>query len=120
MELTVSSSQMQAMLKGGRVPPQVNAQVSAKAAEMAREYESVFLQTSFKAMFGEMMNGVGDTGAGSAAWQSMLVEEYANAVSEAGGIGLSDAIARDLMTYQEGDAPAPRPPLANPYEETAR
>ena len=93
MELQVSAAQMQAMVKGGKVPPHV--------AKLAREYESVFLQTSFQAMFGEMMEGVGDVGTGGATWQSMLVEEYANAVSDAGGIGLADAIARDMLQYQE-------------------
>ncbi len=92
MELQVSPAQMQS-IKDGRVP--------AHVAKMAREYESVFLQTSFKAMFGEMMDGVGETGAGAATWQSMLVEEYANAVADVGGIGLSDALARDMMRYQE-------------------
>lgn len=95
MEINISSKQMQTILQGGKIPPRV--------AKMAQEYESVFLQTSFKAMFGEMMGGVGETGAGSAAWQSMLVEEYANSVAEAGGIGLSDAIARDMLGHQEID-----------------
>ena len=69
--------------------------------KLARDYESVFLQTSFQAMFGDMMEGVGETGAGSAAWQSMLVEQYATSVADAGGIGLADAIARDLLQIQE-------------------
>ena len=97
MEINVSQAQMQTIAresaKDGKIPPHV--------AKLAREYESVFLQTSFQAMFGEMMDGVGDTGAGSATWQSMLVEEYANAVADAGGIGLADAIARDMLQYQE-------------------
>ena len=93
MELNVSQNQMQAIVRDGKIPPHVS--------KLAREYESVFLQTSFQAMFGELMDGVGDAGAGSATWQSMLVEEYANAVADAGGIGLSDAIARDMLQYQE-------------------
>ena len=95
MEIQVSQAQMQTIVKSGRIPPHV--------AKLAREYEAVFLQTSFQAMFGEMMDGVGETGAGSATWQSMLVEEYANAIADAGGIGLADAIARDMLQYQEVD-----------------
>ncbi|MEM7565762.1 MAG: rod-binding protein [Pseudomonadota bacterium] len=93
MELQVSPAQMQSIVQNGKVPPHI--------AKMAKEYESVFLQTSFKAMFGEMMDGVGETGAGSATWQSMMVEEYANTVADAGGIGLADALARDMLRYQE-------------------
>lgn len=97
MEIGITQAQMQSVLKSGKLP--------ANIQKMAKEYESVFLQTSFQSMFGELMNGMGaatgETGAGSGAWQSMLVEEYANAVADAGGIGLSDAIARDLLLHQE-------------------
>lgn len=97
MEIGISQAQMKTIMNSGKIPSDVQ--------KMAEQYESVFLQTSFQAMFGELMNGMGastgETGAGSGAWQSMLVEEYANAVADAGGIGLSDAITRDLMKFQE-------------------
>jgi peptidoglycan hydrolase FlgJ len=84
----------------------------AKARAAAVDFESVFLQS----MIGEMMSGLGKEGPlgegeAGGAWRSMLVQQYAGAISKSGGIGLSDSVYRDILALQEkaqGGSPAAR------------
>ncbi|WP_181522872.1 rod-binding protein, partial [Pseudomonas aeruginosa] len=41
------------------------------------------------------------SGHGSEAWQGMMIDEYAAAISDTGGIGLADSIERQLLEIQE-------------------
>ena len=41
------------------------------------------------------------SGAGQGAWKGMLNEEYAKVMAKAGGIGLADDLAREVMRYQD-------------------
>lgn len=71
--------------------------------EVAEQFESVFLSQMFGHMFkGIKSDGLMGGGNGEAIFRDMLVQEYGNQVSKAGGIGLSDAIERQLLALQEG------------------
>ncbi|MEB3196716.1 MAG: rod-binding protein [Candidatus Sericytochromatia bacterium] len=69
-----------------------------KLYEAARDFESVMLGMVFK----QMSQGQGDglLGGGSAqkTWREMLNDERAKSMTAAGGIGLADAIYRQLAT----------------------
>ncbi len=69
----------------------------------AREFEAVFLQEMFSSMFtGLEEGGTYGSGPGADTWKSMLVEQYAKGVSDAGGIGIAAAVKRELIALQEG------------------
>ena len=73
------------------------------AREAAEEFEAVFLNTMLQNMFTGLENGgTWGSGHGADAWQSLLIDEYARSISEAGGIGLADSVERELLALQEG------------------
>jgi flagellar protein FlgJ len=70
----------------------------------AQELEGVFLNTLMKEMFSSLHTDQASMGGGFGedTWRGMQAEQMANAVSEAGGIGLADSIMGDLLKIQEG------------------
>lgn len=80
--------------------PQTPAQ--KKARETAEDFEAVFISQ----MLAHMNMGV-DTdsafsgGKGEEAFQSVMNEKYGEAVAEMGGIGIADAIYREILKLQE-------------------
>lgn len=71
--------------------------------EVAEKFESMFLSQMFGHMFkGIKSDGLMGGGNGESIFRDMLVQEYGNQVSTAGGIGLSDSIERQLLALQEG------------------
>ena len=74
----------------------------AQVRKTAQEYEGVFLSQMLKPMFEniEAAKPFGG-GPGDEIWRSMQVDEFGKAMSRAGGIGLSDALYRQMMKAQE-------------------
>ena len=72
------------------------------AKDAAKEFEAVFLNNMLQMMFTDLEEG-GTWGAGNGAeaWRGMLVNEYAEAIADAGGIGLASAVERELLALQE-------------------
>lgn len=71
--------------------------------KVAEKFEAMFLSQMFGHMFkGIKSDGLMGGGNGEAIFRDMLVQEYGNQVSKAGGIGLSDSIERQLIALQEG------------------
>jgi len=77
-----------------------------KMMKSAKEFESVFLEQSFGHMFAGLSGEgpLGTNGAGGDTWRGMLVQEYARSVSKAGGVGIADAVYRELVRLQESKA----------------
>ncbi len=75
----------------------------AAARQAAEEFEAVFLNTMLEGMF-EGVKTDGPFGGGSAekTYRSLLVTQYAEQISQNGGLGFSDEITRDLIALQEG------------------
>jgi Rod binding domain-containing protein len=68
----------------------------------AQEFESFFLTQTLENMFA----GIGsDTlfggGQGEAVYRSLLLQEYGKAAAQAGGIGVADAVQREMLRMQE-------------------
>jgi len=76
-----------------------NAEAIRKAAE---EFEAVFLSQMLAPMFETLES---DTmfggGPGEDIYRSMMVEEYGKAISRSGGVGIADAVAKELLNIQE-------------------
>jgi flagellar protein FlgJ len=79
----------------------VSPQAQARAQKTATDFEAVFLNS----MFAQMTNGLkgegpfGDT-PGTGVWRSMLTEQYSKSFAQAGGIGISNDVFRELILQQ--------------------
>lgn len=74
----------------------------AKARAAAQDFEAQFLAV----MLDQMHTGVGEGdpfsgGASTENFRSMLNEEYARSIAEAGGIGVADSILAEILRLQE-------------------
>lgn len=74
------------------------------AAERAAavEFEAVFLSQMLGQMFAQVRTD-GPFGGGHAegVFRGLLVEEYGKSIARAGGIGLADSVAREIIALQE-------------------
>jgi len=98
-------AQMQAAMLSARSAPGGAQARQARTPDQLRataeDFESVFLAQVLKAMMGETTQSSFGGGPGEAAFSSMLNEEYAKVITRAGGIGLADSLAREMLRYQE-------------------
>lgn len=69
--------------------------------ETAEEFESVFLAQALQAL----NHGLGNTGpygtGGGDAFADMLQQEYGRLISRSGGIGIANAVMREMLRMQE-------------------
>jgi peptidoglycan hydrolase FlgJ len=75
--------------------------IDPRLRETAEEFEAVFLAQVLQTM----SVGLGGPGAMSdgdnEAWAGMLQEEYGRLISKSGGIGVADALMREMLKMQE-------------------
>ncbi len=69
-----------------------------KALEMEALFLSQMLQPMFKEFSTEAPFGGGP---GEEMWRSLQVDEFGKAMARAGGIGLADAVMREMLAIQE-------------------
>ena len=73
--------------------------------EKAEEFESVFLSQFMEmAMAGIKSDGPFGGGNGENMFRSMLSNEYAKSFSKQGGVGIADAVYRQLLNIQESNS----------------
>ena len=86
-----------------RVAGQLQAPMAGEEVRRAAvEFEAVFISQMMAPMFqgletDELFGG----GPGEDIYRSILIEEYGKSIARAGGIGLSDAIQREILRLQE-------------------
>jgi peptidoglycan hydrolase FlgJ len=79
----------------------------AEMRRAAEEFEAIFLAQMMAPMFdGLDTDGLGGGGMGEEIFRPMLIERYAEALSQAGGVGIADSIVRELMRLQEAQPEA--------------
>ena len=68
----------------------------------AEEFEALFLAEMLAPIF-ETVDTEGLFGGGSAEriYRSLLVQEYGKALTQSGGVGIADAVERELLKLQE-------------------
>ena len=73
-----------------------------KARQVAEDFESFFLSQALQPMFANL-SPESPFGGGMAEdmWRSLQVEEYAKAITKNGGIGIADAVMREMLQAQE-------------------
>lgn len=100
LSLAVSTPALHAVpdaAKNAKATPEV------KARAQAKEFEQVFLSSMLNQMFaGLETSGPFHGGAGEETWRGMLVDRYAEQIAKSGGIGVADAVYRQLLQVQEG------------------
>ena len=74
----------------------------AEVRRAAEEFEAVFISQMLAPMFegletDELFGG----GPGEDIYRSILVEEYGKAIARSGGIGIADAVQREILRLQE-------------------
>lgn len=74
----------------------------AAAARTAQEFEAMALGALLQPMFeGLGKSGPFSGGAGEEMWRPMLVHEFGRAIAASGGLGIADAVMRQMITMQE-------------------
>ncbi len=75
---------------------------SDEVRRVAEEFEAVFISQMLAPMFeGLETDPLFGGGPGEDMYRSMLVEEYGKAIARSGGIGISDAVQREILRLQE-------------------
>ncbi len=68
----------------------------------AVEFEAVYLAQMLQPMFDELKSAEPFGGGfGEDVWRSQQVQEYGKAIAQNGGVGIADAVARELIRAQE-------------------
>lgn len=90
------------------------AQAPAAARKAAQEFEAQFLAQYLATIFDTVKSAEGfDGGAGEQAFKPFLVDEYAKAFAARGGVGVADAVLREILRYQ-----SPAPAVTAPADAT--
>jgi len=72
-------------------------------AEAAENFEAVFLTQMLQPLFeGLETDGFFGGGHAEGIYRSVLVDEIGKQVARSGGIGIADAVAREMIKMQEG------------------
>ena len=78
----------------------------ARARRVAEDFEASFLSAMLQPMFASLSTEAPfGGGAGEATWRSFLVDAMARQTVRNGGVGVSDAIQRELLALQAARAP---------------
>ena len=74
----------------------------AQIRDAAEQFEAVYLSEMLGPMF-ESLDAEGPFGGGSGErmFRSVLVQEYSLAIAKSGGVGIADAVERELLKMQE-------------------
>ena len=90
--------------------PKVTARVN-KAKAAGEDFEAVFLNSMFQQMFAGVGQGPFSGGQGATVWRSFLTDEYAKSFAKSGGIGIANAVYKQMLARQQGQqAPQPMNP----------
>ena len=74
----------------------------AEARRAAEEFEAVFLAQMLAPMFENLgQDDLVGGGFGEGVYRSLLVEEYGKAISRSGGVGIAEAVQREILKLQE-------------------
>jgi len=69
---------------------------------VAQEFEALFLSEMLSPVFESTdTDGLFGGGEGEKIFRSMMVQEYGKAVAGAGGVGIADAVQREILRMQE-------------------
>ena len=92
----------------------------AQIKKAAQDYEGVFVSQMLGQMFeGIPTDGMFGGGQGEQMFRSLMVDEYGKKIASQGGVGLADAVTRELLKHQEAAAAAQTAATAAPAKAGA-
>jgi hypothetical protein len=86
--------------------PAAASQATSPAGEAARrageEFEALFLSSIMENLFaGVATDGPFGGGKAEGMWRSVMLQEYGKVTAKAGGVGIADAVQREILRLQE-------------------
>ena len=73
-----------------------------KLRKTAQDFEAVFIGQMLKPMFeGIRTDGVFGGGQAEKMYRGLMVEEYGKSIAKSGGVGIADAVMREMIKQQE-------------------
>lgn len=97
----------QSLLAESRIAPQVRTTGNpADSRRAAEEFEQFFVSQMLEHMFaGISTDGPFGGGNAESIFRSLLNTEYAKIIGRSGGIGVADAVHREILKLQESESP---------------
>jgi Rod binding domain-containing protein len=72
------------------------------AKRVGQEFEALFLSEMLGPVFESSdTDGLFGGGEGEKIFRSMMVQEYGKAIAQSGGVGIADAVQREILRMQE-------------------
>ena len=91
-----------AQAPGTAAPNPAGAQDPSGAHKVAQDFEAFFLAQAMDAMFaGIESDKLFGAGNGENVYRSLLSQEYAKVAAKSGGVGIADAVQREILRLQE-------------------
>ena len=97
------SLQAETALTAGRARAGIrHAETVRQARKVAEDFEAVFLSQMLQPMFQNIEAAEPFGGSASEKmWRTMQVDEYGKALARSGGVGIADAVFREILKAQE-------------------
>jgi peptidoglycan hydrolase FlgJ len=100
LDITTATMAYQAQSPGQALPKGASLREMNK---LAQDFEAFFLSQALQPMFADIEpEGPFGGGPGNDIWKSMQVDEYGKALAKSGGIGIADAVMKQMLIAQEG------------------
>lgn len=82
--------------------PKPGTLTAAEVRAVGEDFEAVFLSEMLRPIFETVeTDSLFGGGSGERVTKSLLIDEYGKAIAKSGGIGIADAVARELINTQE-------------------
>ncbi len=96
-------SQTQLAYQATKTTPKLgHVETEVQARKIAEDFEAFFLGQMLQPMFQNIEAAEPFGGSSSEKmWRTMQVEEYGKALAKSGGVGLADAVFREILKTQE-------------------
>jgi Rod binding domain-containing protein len=88
-----------------RTPDPAQTADAAKARKAGEDFESFFLSQVVEQMFaGIEPDSMFGGGQGESVFRSFLYQEYGKAIAHGGGLGIADAVQKEILKLQEAQS----------------
>lgn len=102
MDMMTTLQPRDALAAGLRAPAPAETKNLKAARAAAEDFEAFFLTQVFEQMFtGVEPDAMFGGGQGESVFRSIMLQEYGKAVAQRGGIGLADAVQKEILKLQE-------------------
>jgi flagellar protein FlgJ len=102
MDASSSLLQPAGLASDATAPPPVVTSDPTAARKTAQDFEAFFLSQVFENVFsGVNSDAMFGGGAGETVYRSLLLQEYSKVAARNGGVGIADAVQREILRAQE-------------------